>query len=537
MLAPVQFKEGTGEMRWAVPRIVTDTINAISAPGKAARGDYGIEIDPETGRPTPITNDMISDTMGLAGLVGLEPAAQAGAQFGKGVIKPGASRMIQREFSNAGIDPAQVPSIMRSMGPDTMVADLSPGLQARAAAIATMPGSGQKTIVDALAARRAGANVRIQTGVDDVLGPAVSPTAFNQGIRDAQRALSPQYEAVLADAQPVDVSSIANAIDGLEVDASGDIASALAKVRGMLDDRGVSMPKAFGTALDVKAPLISNPRQLLNVRQDLDDLVGAAQGNQKRVLRNVRQLIDDELKRAVPGIKDVDAQYELLAKQRDAFETGQQALDSGRTALTPSDLVTARDGSPAEVLSAMSAGTRADIDRIVGTNTNDITAMKRILQGEGNWNRDRLRTQFGEEKAAKLLEIFEREARQHATEQLALQGSRTQVLKAAQEDIVGKGPRANPVRSLGDLKFGTAAADFLDNGFGWLSANKRASTNNQVAQALMARAADAPLMNELAIPARDGRKAVNLALLRAMALGNEGYAESFGTPYRAVNGR
>src|SRR5688572_27622681 len=75
-IVPVQFQEGTGKMRGAVPGLVSDLMKAIEAPGKAASGEYGIEIDEVTGRPTPITNDMIGDTVSLATMgVGGVPAA------------------------------------------------------------------------------------------------------------------------------------------------------------------------------------------------------------------------------------------------------------------------------------------------------------------------------------------------------------------------------------------------------------------------------------------------------------------------------
>jgi len=198
----------------------------------------------------------------------------------------------------------------------------------------------------------------------------------------------------------------------------------------------------------------------------------------------------------VPGIKEIDAQYAELARQGKAVDTGQQLLDTGRTAPRPSEvdemmtsgaLPQGMQIGPSAVPLRLSQGTRAEIDRIIGTNIRDINAMKRIVAGEGNWNRDRLVSVFGQEKADRLLAILEREAIYNAGEEMALQGSRTQVLKAAQEDIAGKGPRPNPIRSAANFRFGDAVADTADRTLGWLYAAKRGATNDSLADVLTAR--------------------------------------------------
>jgi len=394
---------------------------------------------------------------------------------------PRSIQTVARNLERDGINPSQMIGQTDAIGADAMLMDLGPNMTRQAGAIASLPGEGQTALRNALVERNFGTNARIQGDVDATLGPATSPRIFNQGIRDAQKALSPQYEAALANAQPVDVATIASYLDRAGLEASGDIAAALGKVRTALDDRAVQMPKAFGAALDVKAPLISNPRQLLNVRQDLDDLVGAAQGNQKRVLRDVRQMIDDELARAVPGIKDVDRQYEALAKQREGFEQGQQALDSGRSALTPADLTNVAANSPAHVLDSMSQGARAEIDRLIGTTANNVNALKSAVKGDGSWNRDRLVTLFGAKKADDLIGILEREQTYQRSYNTVTQNSETAARTAAQKEAA---PRQFGQQS-------TSIADLLmkiPQGAANMGARSRSeSVNKQIADALMSR--------------------------------------------------
>lgn len=519
MVVPIQFPENGQNGGWprlAMPQMLTDMQHGIESVTKAATGGYGIEIDPATGRPTTITNGMIGDAMNASsmGLTPLSPAAAAGAKFGQGAISGPARRIMQRTLANDQIPLNEIGPRLAALGPDAVVADLGPGLQARAAAIATMPGSGQKSIVDALAARRAGANVRIAGDVDATIGRSPIPSRVQAEIKANQQALGPEYEAAFKDASAVDTSGLALDLDSMAVNLRGDAQKAVKRVRSMLSVDG--NPEY----------LDPNPYTLFQTRQAIDGMLdGTTDGNAIRALAAARKQVDDMLAGAVPGIKEVDAKFAELARQSEALQTGQQSLESGRTAPRPEELQdqytqgALPQGAmvgPSAVPLRLSQGARAEIDRIIGNNINDVTAMKRIVAGEGNWNRDRLVTAFGEEKAARLLDILEREAKYAATDQLALQGSRTQVLKAAQEDIVGKGPRANPVRSAANFRFGDAAADLADRTLGWIGEGKRSGANAQIAEALMARGGDPMLTSISRRPAGMTEKSW-MNLVRALA--------------------
>ncbi len=490
VIVPMQFpKDGNtngGWPRFSMPQMLAGLGDAASSVTKAATGQYGMEVDPSTGRPTTMTNDMIGDAMSGAslGLTTLSPAASMGAKFGQQALDGPARRIMQRTLAADQIPLNEVGPRLAALGPDAVVADLGPSLQARAAAIATMPGSGQKSVVDALSARRAGANLRITGDVDAALGRSPIPSRVQAEIKANQQALGPEYEAAFKDAAAVDTSGLALDLDSMAVNLRGDAQKAVKRVRQMLSVDGNT------------EYLDPNPYTLFQTRQAIDGMLGGTtDGNTIRALSMARKQVDDMLAGAVPGIKEVDAKFAELARQSEALQTGQQSLESGRTAPRPQELQdqyaqgALPQGAmvgPSAVPLRLSQGARAEIDRIIGNNVNDVTAMKRIVAGEGNWNRDRLVTAFGEEKAARLLGILEREAKFSATDQLALQGSRTQVLKAAQEDIVGKGPRANPVRSAANFRFGDAAADLADRTLGWIGEGRRSDTNAKIAEALMA---------------------------------------------------
>ena len=146
----------------------------------------------------------------------------------------------------------------------------------------------------------------------------------------------------------------------------------------------------------------------------------AAESNPQviRALTTARAQIDDELARTVPNLKAVDASYAELARQREALARGQTVLDSKRTSPRPSELAAevlagaepqGLQIGPSAVPFRMSQGARAEVDRILGNNANDISALNKLIKTEGDWNRSRLATLFGEEKAGKLFKALEAE--------------------------------------------------------------------------------------------------------------------------------
>ncbi|SBW15249.1 hypothetical protein BR10RB9215_C12098 [Brucella sp. 10RB9215] len=123
---------------------------------------------------------------------------------------------------------------------------------------------------------------------------------------------------------------------------------------------------------------------------------------------------------------------------------GVKALDSGREALRPDELRQAivEGVTPEGLMVGPSAQTfrmkqaaRADIDRQVGTKANDVVALKNVLKGEGDWNRDRIGMLFGQERADKALSLLDREARFANTNNDVTGNSFTAARSAAQKEL------------------------------------------------------------------------------------------------------
>jgi hypothetical protein len=331
---------------------------------------------------------------------------------------------------------------LQELGPHGMFADLGPNLQGQAAALANMPGEAQQTIRGALDARNAGANARIGAAVDQNLGPNVVPSEIISGIDANQRTVGNAYNPVMAAARRVDTEPLANALDANTANLRGPAQRAVQQVRGYLNIPGTDT-------------LDPNPQALLATRQAIDGLLSDETNPQViRQLTIARQSVDDTLANAAPGIKDVDAQFAELARQREAIQRGQTVLDSGRTAPRPAELADeVAQGAlpqgtqigPSAVPFRMSQGARAEVDRILGNNANDVARLNTLIKSEGDWNRSRLASLFGQDRADQLFNVLDNERTFAGTRNFATGNSATAGRTEAIREL-GGGPQTFNMR-------------------------------------------------------------------------------------------
>jgi hypothetical protein len=343
----------------------------------------------------------------------LEPYARFAGAVAGGLVPAGLRAMFPTSSEAAlaeilkaakadNLTPNQMRTRLQELGPEGMVADLGPNFQGQTGALANMEGPNNQTIRTALNDRNAGANARLGQSIDQ-LGPNVVPSQVQAGISDSQRAVGQQYGPVMENARAVNSEGLANRLEAAITNTRGPEQQALQRVRGYLDIPGTNV-------------LDPNPQAIFATRQAIDGLLAGEQNPQViRQLTMARQQVDEMLAQAAPGIKDVDAQYAELARQGEAVGEGQRALDSGRTAPRPDELAARlTEGAipqgtavgPSAVPFRLSQGARAEIDRIVGNNQNDIAAMNRLIKGEGDWNRAKLASIFGQDKAEQLLRVL-----------------------------------------------------------------------------------------------------------------------------------
>lgn len=325
---------------------------------------------------------------------------------------------------------------MTRFGPEAMLLDSGDAVKGLAQGIATRPGEARARVVEALTERQAGRNARIGLDLDEGLGRTVIPTQVEAELAAGRQAVGDAYESVFRDARAVDTRRLADQLDTMMVDLRGDPRRAVQNVRGMLNIPGQQV-------------LDPSPRALFNTRQAIDGLMESEKDS--KVLSQLgfaRQAVDDYLRGSVPGIKQVDARFQELARQSEGLKRGSSILDSGKTALRPEEMSGAiRAGAepdglfvgPSGETFRMRQGTRAEIDRLVGTKSNDYLAVRDAVKGEGDWNRAKLTQLFGEERANRIVNSLDREAAFEEVYRDVVRNSMTAQRQAGQELVAVRG--------------------------------------------------------------------------------------------------
>lgn len=384
-------------------------------------------------------------TMGL-----LSPAAAA--LFGKGVgavydrfknsqiakqinVDPRAWALFRQAAERDGMSADDAMARLADLGDDAMPVDLGPNLQMQGGALAAMPGRQQAIMKDAVAARERGTNMRIRGDLDDVIGKPPVPSKVIADIEAGQKALQPRYKEVFRDASPVDSSQVAKYLDKEIKFLRGGAQKEVRDIRNMLNKVGTD-------------ELETNPGVIHQIRMAIDGkLETEADSYVINTLATARQTMDDLLRATVPRIKEVDAQFAELARQKEAIKRGQQVLASGREAPRPIELADeVQSGAlpqgemigPSAVPMRLSQGARAEIERLVGTTANNRVKLRDLIKGEGSWNRERLATLFGQDKADDILRIVEREKQFYDTTHIVDKNSLTAARNQAIADVTGQ---------------------------------------------------------------------------------------------------
>ena len=135
---------------------------------------------------------------------------------------------------------ADAPGLQRvSPTPGAMLPDAGPSMLGVAqGAVTGTGGPGRTALVDALGARDVATGQRITGEVNRTFGPARVPSQVQEGIRGAQQALGPQYEAALAKARAVDTQRWRAISETQIINERGQAQAAMRQVRGMLDVPG-----------------------------------------------------------------------------------------------------------------------------------------------------------------------------------------------------------------------------------------------------------------------------------------------------------
>jgi len=357
-----------------------------------------------------------------------------------------AAHIILQRLQESGLTPDEALQRVREMGPDAMLADISPGMQTATGGTAVAdPGAGQ-LIGSRLAARREAAPQRVGGLLDDAFGPYKGPQDLADDIARARQPAGPAYE--LAKTHIVDPEDAIAKIDGLM------------KTFGPKSDIGQTLHGFKGQLIDDAGNVIGQGNIVHGVREQLDDAIDAAyragQGKKAGRLREVRDAIDDALKTQIPGFADADKIWSDTAKLDEAYQYGQQQL-LGK-GVYPDQSAKTLDRMTDPEFEATRQGVRAKLAMDFSSPAKNpaIPAERTLL---GNMNDQKVPQLIGQGKAEKLTKGLGNEVTFLETSALGepTRGSRTAVVGAAADMYGTTGMRS----LLGDTTAGAMAGGLL----------------------------------------------------------------------------
>jgi hypothetical protein len=346
-----------------------------------------------------------------------------------------AADALMQDVKAAG-GPQAVRSRLDELGPDARLLDASPSFQGRAQGLAIQPET-REMIVDPLVARNAGTNARLANDFDASIGKAPIPSQIEAGLAEARQALGQEYGEVFRGARAVDTSALASNLDTMAIDMRGPAAQAVGRVRQMLD-----IPRNPGN-------LDPNPQALFQTRQAIDGMMATETNPQVlRTLAGIRSEVDGSLGEAVPGIKAIDARYAELMRQSEALERGSKILDTGKTAIRPTEFADEFTAAalpqgemvgPSGAAFRMRQSNRADIDRVMGTHVNDLNEARKLVQSDGDWNLTKLVRMYGSREGAAVYHAVDRETAFREAHENIVGGSKTAMRTGSAEGTKVRG--------------------------------------------------------------------------------------------------
>lgn len=294
-------------------------------------------------------------------------------------------------------------SALGKLGPEAMLLDASPQMTGLAQGVTMAPSRNKDAIAEALLAREKGRSSRLVQDAENTLGKASDPEMLKRRIVDEAS----------ADADPYYKQAKRN-----PPDLRGDEALKSQLAQELTDPaKGMSMGqrgrnKTVFDEID-DALMADSPQEtvsrLHSLRQDLDRAINdtmTTSGQQKAVAENARRVVDKILKERVPGFREGDQIYSEGKRAAEAVDYGYNSLEGGKGAVFPETFSASLKTHPKEFVAE---GQKSRIASAMGTNSNDLAALKKMVGGDYDFNRAKLAEVFGQDKVDQLVQAIDRE--------------------------------------------------------------------------------------------------------------------------------
>jgi hypothetical protein len=398
--------------------------------------------------------------------------ALGGARTAAAAVNP-ANRAVNTLVDAIG--PENVPDVAARLraNPQLSLADVSDPVRIMTQGIAADPAQpiAQRVVQDAVKQRVAEVPAQTNSAFTQAMGPAPNVNAMMEGLkqraRDAGRA---EIEPALANAKPVDTSPVIKAID--DIVKPGIQAQLDPVTRLPLSDLQQELLRLKQQLVTPTGETLTDPRRLHFVQSDFGDKAYQLQrsapkdqylGNQ---LRNINEKLVDQIDQASGG-----AYRPARAKFKDAKDI-QQAWEEGFDVLKNRSGVQGLEDRPEALADWMKTATpeekvakrlavRSDIDQKINGVRNQGLAGQGITKID--YNRQKLRTLFGDDEANRLIRTMDDAADMSRTNAKLTEGSKTAETLAGREALavrpVGGG---NPLNYIGPV--GLEAMNYMGLG-------------------------------------------------------------------------
>lgn len=283
---------------------------------------------------------------------------------------------------------------MDALGEQAMLLDASPSMTGLARGVSANVGKGTDDMVGALIEREKGKAKRLQVGAENIFGKGRDPNAMLAELhKKAQAESSAFYKKAKEETPEFRNSELPGVLAHQFTDpAKGMTQSARTSNLGWMNQVDDAM--LADTPQDAAS-------RLHGLRQELDAVINpgpmasATERNTAIAAKNARDIVDDILKNRIPGFAEGDAAFSKRMKQKDAFQYGYDSLEGGKSAVWPETFGKEIAKMPDDYVAQ---GQASRIGNAMGTQANDLAALRKMIGGDGDFNRAKLEMTFGPRK-------------------------------------------------------------------------------------------------------------------------------------------
>ena len=330
------------------------------------------------------------------------------------------------------------------LGDEALLLQASPTMEGFAQGTAVRPGVGKDIINNALDEQLQNRGRRLTETANRAGLPqgVTAQQAQDMTIANANQRAGPLYEQALQTPPNVPPPGAPTTIEDLvsqQMTTPGEQMS--------LSRRQKNVP-IMNDIDDALAEIHTNPelagRRLHDIRKDLDrqivydprqlDTLSSADKANQDLLKNARGVVDDILKNRF-GFTDADEIMAAANRRKEAVTTGQTALDAGKYAKHPAELRQELSRmTPAERRAAQ-IGMGHDIRTALGTQGNELSALRNKVGGDIGFNREKIRDVFSQPTVDELVQGVERERAFSRSHGKIVEGSQTAQRSAAAKSL------------------------------------------------------------------------------------------------------